>query len=371
MMNIPFVNLNAQYAAIQNDIDQAIAAVIRDTAFVGGAYLKAFENYFAAYCGTKYAVGVSNGTDALRLALLACGVGAGDEVITVPHTFIATTEAISMVGAKVRFVDVEPESFSMNPELLDAAITSRTRAIVPVHLYGRPANMDAILRIANKNNLKVIADAAQAHGAIYRGQKIGTLGDAVCFSFYPGKNLGAYGDAGAVVSNDSAIAEKVAMLRNHGRTKKYEHDFEGFNCRMDGLQAAILSAKLPYLEQWTEQRRINSHLYNQLLSNIPGLKTPPDPDNVRAVYHLYVIQCKNRSTLQSHLQKQGIATGIHYPIPLHLQPAYAYLGLPDGSFPVTENLSKKILSLPMYPELTEEQIRFVCKKVKAALSRVE
>jgi dTDP-4-amino-4,6-dideoxygalactose transaminase len=367
-MHIPFVDLKAQYTGIKNDIDTAIASVIRDTALVGGSYLKTFEKDFAAYCGTQYAVGVSNGTDALRLALLACGVGAGDEVITVPHTFIATTEAISMVGAKVRFVDVEPESFNMNPALLEAAITPRTRAIIPVHLYGRPADMDSILKIARNKGLKVIADAAQAHGAMYCGRKIATLGDAVCFSFYPGKNLGAYGDAGAVVTNDSTIAEQVAMLRDHGRSKKYEHDFEAFNCRLDGLQAAILSAKLPYLEEWTEKRRQNARLYDQLLSNTPGVQTPQDTDNVRTVYHLYVIQVEQRSALQSYLKEQRIATGIHYPIPLHLQPAYAYLGLPEGSFPVTEKLAHRIVSLPMYPELTEEQIRFVTEQIKAVIS---
>lgn len=368
LMNIPLVDLRAQYAGIRQEIERAIASVIEDTAFIGGPYLKAFEQDFAVYCGTRYALGLSNGTDAVRLALLACGVGPGDEVITVPNTFIATTEAISMTGARIRFVDVDPETFNMNASLLESAITPQTRAIVPVHLYGQPADMDAILEIAKRRNLKVIGDAAQAHGAFYHERKIGVLGDAVCFSFYPGKNLGAYGDAGAIVTNNQEVAEKVAMLRNHGRVKKYEHKFEGFNCRMDGLQAAILSAKLRYLEKWTELRIRHAQLYDQLLPQGPGLKAPAVRDKVRAVYHLYVIQVENRTKFQSYLKGHGVDTGIHYPIPLHMQPAYAYLELPEGSFPVAEGCARRIVSLPMYPELTEEQIQFIAEQVKAAIN---
>lgn len=367
-MKIPFVDLSAQYSSIKHEIDEAISGVIRDTAFIGGAYLKAFEKDFAAYCGTRYAVGVSSGTDALRLALLACGVEPGDEVITVPNTFIATTEAISMIGAKVRFVDVEAGSFNMDPDLLESMITPHTRAIVPVHLYGRPADMDRILQIASERHIKVVGDAAQAHGAIYKRRGIGTLGDAVCFSFYPGKNLGAYGDAGAVVTDDPGIAEKVSILRDHGRSKKYEHDIEGFNCRMDGIQAGILSVKLRHLEDWTEKRREHADTYSRLLSNIPGVKIPKDVENVRIVYHLYVVRVNNRSELQKHLKEKGIETGIHYPIPLHRQPAYAYMKLPEGSFPIAEEDTYQILSLPMYPELTEQQIRFVGKEIEAAVS---
>lgn len=366
-MKIPFVDLSAQYSSIKHEIDAAITAVIRDTAFIGGPYLKAFEKDFAAYCGTRYAVGVSSGTDALRLALLACGVEPGDEVITVPNTFIATTEAISMIGAKVRFVDVETASMNMDSDRLESIITPHTRAIIPVHLYGCPADMDRILQIARKRHIKIVGDAAQAHGAIYKRRGIGTLGDAVCFSFYPGKNLGAYGDAGAVVTDDPGIAKKVSMLRDHGRSKKYEHDIGGFNCRMDGIQAAILSVKLRHLDDWTEKRRKHADAYSRLLSNMPGVKTPKDVENVRAVYHLYVVRVNNRSELQKHLKEKEIETGIHYPIPLHRQPAYAYMKLPEGSFPIVEENARQILSLPMYPELTEQQIGFVGKEIQAAV----
>lgn len=362
-MKIPFVDLKAQYAAIQKEVDEAIATVIKNAAFIGGPHVKAFEQEYARYCGTRHAVGVSNGTDAIRLALLACGVEPGDEVITVPNTFIATAEAISMVGAKVSFVDVEPSTATMDPEWLEAAITPRTRAVVPVHLYGHAADMDPILAIAREHGLSVIADAAQAHGAMYNGQEIGTLGDAVTFSFYPGKNLGAYGDAGAVVSDDTAIASRVAMLRDHGRTKKHEHELEGFNCRLDGIQAAILSVKLRHLEAWTEQRRRNAVIYTQLLCDVPGLFVQRERAGTKAVYHLYVVRTESRDALQAHLRNEGIATGIHYPIPLHRQPAYGYLGLPEGSFPVAEQHCRQALSLPMYPELSEGQIQVVAAAV--------
>lgn len=362
-MQIPFVDLRAQYLAVKADIDAAIAAVIRDSSFIGGPYLEAFEKAFADYCGTRFAVGVSNGTDALRLALLACGVVPGDEVITVPNTFIATTEAITMVGADVRFVDVTPSTFTIDPERLEGAITERTRAVIPVHLYGRPTDMDPILEIAQRRGIRVVADAAQAHGALYKGCKMGTLGDAVCFSFYPGKNLGAYGDGGAVVTDDPEITHRVAMLRDHGRTKKYEHEIEGFNCRLDGIQAAILNTKLPYLEGWTDKRRQHAQRYGKCLAGVPGVRTPPEDRAVRSVYHLYVIQVEDRSKVRVHLEAEGIATGIHYPIPLHLQPAYTRFKLPEGSFPVSEEQARTVLSLPMYPELSEEQIEFVATKV--------
>ena len=367
-MNIPLVDLQTQYEAIRADIDAAIANVIRDTAFVGGKYVKSFEESFAEYCGTSYAVGVSNGTDAIRLALLACGIGAGDEVITVPNTFIATFEAIDATGATVRFVDVDPDTFNMDPSLLAAAITPRTRAIVPVHLYGQPADMNPILRIAREHGLRVIGDAAQAHAARYHNSPIGTIGDAVTFSFYPGKNLGAYGDAGAIVTNDKEIAEKAAKLRDHGRTTKYEHDTIGFNCRLDGLQAAILSAKLPYLDEWTAARRRNAGLYNSLLADVGSIQTPTEMEEVFAVYHLYVIQTDERERLQSCLKESGISTGIHYPIPLHLQPALAHLNLARGNFPVTESHADRILSLPMYPELSAEHIERAAATIKNALA---
>jgi len=370
-MNIPFLDLTAQYTAIRGEIDDAIAAVIRDTAFIGGPYVKTFEQQFGAYCGTRYAYGVSNGTDAIRVALLAAGVRAGDEVITVPNTFIATAEAITMIGAHVRFVDIEPETATMGPDALAHAITHRTKAVVPVHLHGHVAHMDQIMAVARARGLKVVADAAQAHGASDGGRAVGTLGDAVTFSFYPGKNLGAYGDAGAVVTNDPAIAERVALLRDHGRTKKYEHLIEGFNCRLDGLQAAILTVKLRHLPAWTEQRRRCAALYTELLADAPGLTVPIERPGSCSVYHLYAVRTKHRDALQVHLNAQGIGTGVHYPIPLHRQPAYAYLGLREGSLPVAEQYCRETLSLPIYAELTDEQIRFVAQKMQRALEQLE
>jgi dTDP-4-amino-4,6-dideoxygalactose transaminase len=367
-MKIPFVDLHAQYLSIKAELDEAIAAVIQESAFIGGRYLDAFEHAFARYCGTLFAVGVSNGTDALRLALLACNVGPGDDVITVPNTFIATTEAISMVGANVRFVDVRPGAFTLDPESLERAITEKTRAVIPVHLYGRPAEMDPILEIARRRGLRVVADAAQAHGARYHGREIGTLGDVVCFSFYPGKNLGAYGDAGAIVTNDPDIRRTVAMLRDHGRAEKYEHEIEGFNCRLDGLQAAILNAKLPYMEEWTEKRRRHARHYSDCLAGIPGIAVPREDLDVRSVYHLYVIQVEKRDKVRAFLQDRGISTGVHYPIPLHLQPAYARLQLPAGSFAVAETQAQTVLSLPMYAELSDEQVEFVVAAVREAVS---
>jgi dTDP-4-amino-4,6-dideoxygalactose transaminase len=365
-MRVPFVDLRAQYAAIGPEIDQAIQAVIADTAFIGGPYLRKFEEEFAAFCEVQYAVGVSNGTDALRLALLACGIGPGDEVITVPNTFIATAEAISMIGAQPRFVDVDAHGVNMDPSKLEAAITPRTRALLPVYLYGQPADMGPILEIARRHNLKVIGDAAQAHGARYKGRPIAALGDASCFSFYPGKNLGAYGDAGAVCTNDPQVAENVASLRDHGRTTKYEHDREAFNCRMDALQGAILSVKLRYLDEWTESRRAHARRYSELLAGVPGVTLLPEPEDMRAVYHLYVIRTPHRDAVQQYLQQQEIATGIHYPVPLHLQPAYQSMGLGEGTFPRAEAAAREILSLPIYAELTDEQLRFVVEQVGEA-----
>lgn len=367
-MRVPLVDLRAQYLEIKNDIDSAVAAVIQDAQFVGGCYVQQFEQAFARYCGARYAVGVSNGSDALRLALIACGIGAGDEVITVPNTFIATTEAISAVGADIRFVDVRPHSFTMDPEQLECAITDRTKAVMPVHLYGRPAEMEPILSIARRRGLRVIADAAQAHGATYHALGIGNLGDAVCYSFYPAKNLGAYGDGGAVVTNDADIATRITMLRDHGRTRKYEHEFEGFSCRLDGLQAAILTSKLPHLERWTELRRTHAREFDRRLAGIGALRTPPPDDaGTRAVYHLYVVQVRNREAIQSRVASRGVATGVHYPIPLHLQRAYARLKLEPGTFPVAEEQARTVLSLPMYPELSDEQIRYVAASVIEAI----
>ena len=354
---IPFVDLKAQYDSIKEEIDEAIQSVLNNTSFIMGEELKKFEEEFAQFCDVKYAIGVANGSDALILALRACGIGEGDEVITVPHTFIATTEAISNVGGKVVFVDIDPKTYTIDITKIEEKINERTKAIIPVHLYGQPADMDAIMKLAKKYNLKVIEDAAQAHGAEYKREKVGSMGDVGCFSFYPGKNLGAYGDAGAVVANNEEIAEKVRLLRNHGRiTKKYEHEIEGYSSRLDNLQAAILRVKLRYLNKWNEGRRENAKKYSELLSNVDGVITPYEADYAKHVYHLYVVRTENRDKLREELKSKGIATGIHYPIPLHLQPAYSYLGYKEGDFPITEKASQEILSLPMFAELGDEQI---------------
>jgi dTDP-4-amino-4,6-dideoxygalactose transaminase len=362
---IPFVDLKVQYNSIKDEIDEAVQRVLDTTSFIMGKDLIKFEEEFALFCDVKHAIGVANGSDALILALKACGIGEGDEVITVPHTFIATTEAISNVGGKVVFVDIDPKTYTIDVPKIEEKITEKTKAIIPVHLYGQPADMDPIMELAKKYNLKVIEDAAQAHGAEYKGKKVGSIGDVGCFSFYPGKNLGAYGDAGIVVTNNERMAEKVRLLRNHGRiTKKYEHEIEGYSSRLDNLQAAILRVKLRHLNKWNDSRRNNANRYNELLSNIGGTITPYEADYAKHVYHLYVIRTEERDKLREELKSKGIATGIHYPIPLHLQPAYNYLGYREGDFPVTEECSQKILSLPMFAELTDEQIEEIVKIIK-------
>jgi len=362
---IPFVDLKAQYDSIKEEIDEAIQSVLNNTSFIMGEELKKFEEEFARFCDSKYAIGVANGSDALILALRACGIGEGDEVITVPHTFISTAEAISIVGGKIVFTDINPKNYTIDVTKIEEKITGRTRAIIPVHLYGQPADMDPIIKLAKKYNLRIIEDAAQAHGAEYKGKKVGSIGDEACFSFYPGKNLGAYGDAGMVVTNNEEIAEKVKLLRNHGRiTKKYEHEIEGYSSRLDNLQAAILRVKLKYLNKWNESRRRNAKKYNELLKNIGGIITPHEADYAKHVYHLYVIATENRDKLREELKSEGIATGIHYPIPLHLQPAYNYLGFKRGDFPITDECSQKILSLPMFAELNDEQIENIVEIIK-------
>jgi len=362
---IPFVDLKAQYDSIKDEIDNVIQNVLDNTNFIMGEELKKFEVEFARFCDVKYAIGVANGSDALILALKACGIGGGDEVITVPHTFIATTEAVSNVGGKIVFVDIDPKTYTIDVSKIEDKITEKTKAIIPIHLYGQPADMDSIMELAKKYNLKVIEDAAQAHGAEYKGKKVGSIGDAGCFSFYPGKNLGAYGDAGMVVTDNEEVANRIKMLRNHGRlTAKYEHEIEGYSSRLDNLQAAILRVKLRYLNEWNESRRENAKKYNELLSNIAGIITPYEADYAKHVYHLYVIRTVNRDKLREELKSEGVATGIHYPIPLHLQPAYNYLGYKRGDFPVAEKASQEILSLPMFAELTDEQIEEIVKFIK-------
>jgi dTDP-4-amino-4,6-dideoxygalactose transaminase len=368
-MTVPFVDLKAQYDSIKAEIDAAMAAVIADTAFVGGPFVKKFEEDFARYCGVKHCVGVANGTDAIAIALRALGIGPGDEVITVANSFVATSEAIRMAGAQVVFVDIDPLTYTIDVNRLAEKITPKTKAIVPVHLYGQPADMDPINALARKHNLRVIGDAAQAHGALYKGQPISKLADITCFSFYPGKNLGAYGDAGALVTDNQTWAVDARMFANHGRTKKYDHDLEGINSRLDGIQAAILGAKLPHLDDWTEARRQNARRYNEALAG-SGVVTPGELDDVRAVYHLYVVRVPNgrREGLQEHLKANGISTGIHYPIALPYLNAYRHLGHTADDFPLSLKASGEILSLPMFPELTEEQIWYTAQKIKEYLA---
>jgi dTDP-4-amino-4,6-dideoxygalactose transaminase len=365
---IPFVDLKAQYDSIKKDIDAAITAVIEQTAFIGGPFVKEFEEAFARYCGTQHCVGVANGTDALFIALRALGVGPGDEVITVANTFVATSEAIKMAVAQVVFVDCDPDTYNIDVTKIEAKITPKTKAIIPVHLYGQPADMDPIMTIARKHNLRIVGDAAQAHGALYKGTPIAALADITCYSFYPGKNLGAYGDGGALVTNNAEWAAAARMFANHGRTKKYDHDFEGVNSRLDGLQAAILSVKLRHLEAWTEGRRKNAYRYNVALKGI-GVATPKELDDVKAVYHLYVLRvpADRREKLQEALKAAGIDTGIHYPIALPYLNAYRHLGHTEADFPVAFRVSREIVSLPMFSELTSEQVDYVAKRVKEFL----
>jgi len=343
-----------------------VTQAMANGAFIGGEQVSQFEAEFAQFCGTEHCVGVNSGTDALRFALIASGVGPGDEVITVPNTFIATTEAISQVGATSVFVDVTPHTSNMDPSQIENKITDRTRAIIPVHLYGQTSDMDPILAIGRKHNLFVIEDACQAHGALYKKQKAGSMGTAGCFSFYPGKNLGACGEAGAIVTGQKHIAETVRMIRDHGQSKKYYHKMEGYNGRLDAIQAGVLRIKLERLNEWTKRRRENALLYNELLSKVPAVQIPLEPDFAESVYHLYVVHVNNRDELQDFLNKKEIQTGLHYPLPLHLQEAYAHLRYRKGAFPVAENLAERLLSLPMYPELSSEQIEYVAQCIRLA-----
>src|SRR5581483_3357364 len=365
MSKIPLVDLHAQYETIKPEIDAAIQRTIDNTAFILGPEAKKFEEHFAAFCNVKHAIGLDSGTAALHLALLALGVGAGDEVITTTHTFIATSEAIVLTGARPVLVDIDPRTYNIDARKIEAAITPRTKAIIPVHLYGQPAEMDPIVEVAKKHNLRVIEDAAQAHGADYRGRRIGSIGDMACFSFYPGKNLGAYGDAGALVTNDDELAHKIRMLRDHGRTTKYEHEMTGFGYRLDGIQGAVLDVKLKHLPEWNAARRAHADYYTELLANVDdSIVTPYELPHVRAVYHLYVIRTRQRDELLQYLKDQNIEAGIHYPVPLPLQPVYKNLGYHQGAFPETEKAANEILSLPLYPELTHAQMERVVETMR-------
>jgi dTDP-3-amino-3,4,6-trideoxy-alpha-D-glucose transaminase len=361
---LPLIDLKRQYETIKPEIQQAINTVLEQTDFIMGQAVGDFEAQFATFCGAKYAVGVASGTAAIHLVLHALGVGAGDEVITVGHTFIASAEPIISMGAKPVFVDVEPDYFTLDPAKLEAAITPRTKAIMPVHLYGQPADLASIQKIAERYRIPIIEDAAQAHGAVYRGQKIGAISIATCFSFYPGKNLGAYGDAGAITTNDDQLAARVRRLRNHGRKDKYEHLEPGYGERLDTLQAAILRVKLTHLADWNERRRYWAAYYDEALGSFPELQIPAVRPDCEHVYHLYVIRHPRRDALMVHLKNAGIQAGVHYPIPLHLQLAFKDLGLRRGDFPVTEALAESVLSLPIFPEMTEAEANRVSEAIR-------
>lgn len=367
-MMVTLIDLKSQYFSIKEEIDSAIQNVIKDTAFIGGNYLKTFERNFADYIGAKHCIGVGNCTDALFIALKGLGISAGDEVITVANTAIPTSEAITLSGAKVVFVDCNEETYNIDVQKIEGAITDKARAIIPVHLYGQPADMDKILETAKKHNLLVVEDCAQAHGAKYKGRNVGTLGDCACFSFYPSKNLGAYGDGGAIVTNNDELAGTVRMYANHGRKEKYNHEFEGVNSRLDGLQAAILDVKLKHLEKWTERRRAVAKMYDEGLKDI--VITPTVSPGVRHVYHLYVIRVKNRDKVRGFLKEKGISTDVHYPFSLPFLKAYGYLGHKPTDFPVSHRFKDEILSLPMHGDLTDEQAAYVIEQVGASVKEL-
>lgn len=362
---IPLLDLKAQYRQIKPEIDVAVARVIESAQFVQGPEISAFEECFASYCHTRHCIAVNSGTSALHLALLAAGVGPGDEVITVSMTFVATTAAILYCGAKPVFVDVDPETWTIDPKLVEAAVSRRTKAILPVHLHGLMADMDAICAIARRHGLVVIEDAAQAHGAEWRGRRAGSIGELGCFSFYPGKNLGAYGEGGAVVCNDPELAQRVALLRDWGQESKYNHVLEGYNYRMDGIQGAVLNVKMNYIEAWTEARRTVASHYDRLLK-VGDFGKPASPSQARHVYHVYAVTVPERNKIQTALQSAGVGASIHYPVPVHLQPAYARLGYRTGDLPVTEALAGQFLSLPIYAELQPEQVTCVVAELQKA-----
>ncbi|MBN2312531.1 MAG: DegT/DnrJ/EryC1/StrS family aminotransferase [Sedimentisphaerales bacterium] len=364
-MKVPFLDLKAQYESIKDEIDAAIQDVIERTAFAGGPFVERFESEFASFCQSSFAIGCGSGTSALYLALHGLGIGQGDEVITAANTFIATAEAISACGATPVFVDIDEQTYTLSPALFEEAITPKTKAVIPVHLYGQMAEMDSILEIARAHDLYVIEDACQAHGAEYNGRRAGSIGDAGCFSFYPGKNLGAYGEAGAVVTNNAELADVMRRYRDHGQDKKYYHSMIGWNDRMDGLQGAILSVKLKHLSAWNEARRNNAQLYNTLLSDVDCIVTPVEAEAAKHVYHIYAVRVRDREMLMKALAEKDICCGIHYPIPLHLQEAYQCLGYSTNSLPVTERCVNEQLSLPMYAELSRAQIETVCEQIKA------
>ncbi len=363
---IPLVDLKAQYRALKPEIDEAIQRVLDNAQFILGPAVSSFEQDFAAFCHSADAIGVNSGTSALHLALLAAGVRPGDEVITVPFTFVATVAAIEYAQAKPVFVDIEPTYFTMDPANIERAVTPRTKAIVPVHLYGQPADMDAIRDVADRHGLIVIEDACQSHGSEYKGRRCGSMGLLGCFSFYPGKNLGAYGEGGAIVTSDPALATKVRLLRSWGEEVRYEHKHRGFNYRMDGVQGAVLGVKLKYLEAWTEARRSRAAEYTRRLTGTAA-STPAERPASRHVYHQYVVRVPERDAWRAALTEAGVQTGVHYPIPVHLQPAYADLGYARGDFPIAEQAAAEVLSLPIFPEMTDAQIESIATVFRAGV----
>jgi dTDP-4-amino-4,6-dideoxygalactose transaminase len=358
--------LQAQYRSIKSEIDAAVIGVLESAQFVLGPAVAGFEREFAAYAGATEAIGVNTGTSALHLALLAAGIGEGDEVITTPFTFVATVAAIEYARATPVFVDIEPEYFTIDPARIEAAITPRTRAIMPVHLYGQPADMDPILDIAKRHRLLVIEDACQAHGSEYNGRRCGSMGEMGCFSFYPGKNLGAYGEGGAAVTSDAALAQKIRILRSWGEQVRYEHTFRGFNYRMDGIQGAILGVKLRHMEAWTESRRSRAATYQRLLEGTAA-RVPRERPGSRHVYHVFAVRVAQRDAWRARLTEAGVQSGVHYPIPVHMQPGYRDLGYSQGDFPASEAAAAEVLSLPMFPELTDAQIEAVAGVLRAGL----
>lgn len=366
-MKVPLVDLKRQYTSLEKDILDSMGEVLRSSSFILGPAVEKFENEFAHYCGAEHTVGVASGTDALLLTLKALDIGDGDEVLTVPNTFMATVDAIVRAGARPVFVEIDKDTYTIDVNQIEAKITKKTKVLLPVHLYGQPADMDKVLEIAKHYSLFVIEDACQAHGARYKNRRVGSLGDAGCFSFFPSKNLGAYGDGGAVVTNNQELAEKIKMLRNYGQKRKYFHEFVGYNSRLDSIQAAILSIKLKHLDRWNNLRKQHADAYRELLAGTREIVLPVEAPDRTHVYHLFVIRTPRRNALLEHLVSKGINCGIHYPVPIHLQHAYRLLGYHKGNFPATEQYADEILSLPMFPELTNDEIKYGTDAVRCWL----
>lgn len=372
-MNVPFVDLRRQNQTIWEELQEALDSVTRQAHFILGPAVERFERAFAAYIGRRYCVGLNNGTSALHMALRACDIGPGDEVITTPHTWISTSWAISYVGAKPVYVDIDPVTYNINPDLIARAITPRTKALLPVHLYGQACDMEALCRIAEEHNLVLIEDAAQAHGAMYDGRRVGSFGRVACFSFYPGKNLGAFGEAGAVVTDDESLAVRIRRLRDHAQDGRHRHVELGYNTRMEGIQGAVLEVKLRHLDRWNDARRRHAERYRELLSDVPGIEIPSAPHPEGHVWHLFVVLVRGmpRDVLQKRLAERGVATAVHYPTPVPLQPAYAHLGYKPGDFPVAEDVMGHCLSLPMFPEMGTDELEYTALSMRACLVGLE